>query len=64
MVEKNQKKERAKKQRNLWEIHPATRMVESRKNYDRARDRKSKQIYDYEPDIVEKEEFDGLEQNS
>ena len=53
MVEKNQKKERAKKQRNLWEIHPATRMVESRKNYDRARDRKSKQIYDYEPDIVE-----------
>ena len=56
MVEKNQKKAKAKEQRNLWTIHPATRMVESRKNYDRARDRKSKRLYDYEPDMIEEEE--------
>ena len=61
MVEKNQKKERAKKQRNLWAIHPATRMVESRKNFNRSRDRKDKNLYDYESDIVEEEEMDDSE---
>ena len=61
MVEKNQKKVKAKERRNLWTIHPATRMVESRKNYDRARDRKDKQLYDYESDVVEKEELDDSE---
>lgn len=62
MVEKNQKKERAKKQRNLWEIHPATRMVESHKNYDRSRDRKDKKLYDYESDVLEEEEdLDDIE---
>jgi hypothetical protein len=46
MIDKNQKKEEAKKQRNLWPIKPVTRIVESRKKYKRARDRKHKKLYD------------------
>lgn len=46
MVDKNQKKEEAKKQRNLWPLSPITRIVESRKKYSRSRDRKSKKLYD------------------
>jgi len=46
MVDKNQKKEEAKKQRNLWHISPITRVVESRKKYNRMRDRKNKKLYD------------------
>ena len=46
MNEKNKKKEEAKKQRNLWPISPITRIVESRKKYNRARDRKNKKLYD------------------
>lgn len=61
MIEKNQKKIKAKEQRNVWEIHPATRMVESRKNYDRSRDRKDKKLYDYEADTIEKEEINDSE---
>lgn len=48
MVEKNQKKEEAKKYRNLWQLNPVTRVVKSRKGYDRGRDRKNKKLYDYE----------------
>ena len=40
MVDKNQKKEEAKKQRNLWTVNPITRIVESRKKYKRNKDRK------------------------
>lgn len=46
MIDKNQKKEEAKKQRNLWPIKPVTRIVESRKKYKRARDLKNKKLYD------------------
>ena len=46
MVDKNQKKEEAKKQRNLWTMSPVTRIVASRKKYKRARDRKNKKLYD------------------
>ena len=46
MVDKNQKKEEAKKQRNLWPLSPVTRVVESRKKYIRSRDRKNKKLYD------------------
>ena len=46
MNEKNKKKEEAKKQRNLWPISPVTRIVESKKKYNRQKDRKSKKLYD------------------
>lgn len=46
MIEKNKKKEEAKKQRNLWPIKPVTRIVESRKRYSRSKDRKDKKLYD------------------
>lgn len=46
MVEKNQKREEAKKQRNLWTINPITRVVESRKKYKRNKDRKDKRLYE------------------
>lgn len=46
MVDKNQKKEEAKKQRNLWPVNPVTRIVENRKKYKRTRDRKDKKLYD------------------
>lgn len=46
MVDKNQKKEEAKKQRNLWCMSPVTRIVESRKKYKRNKDRKDKKLYE------------------
>lgn len=46
MINKNQKKEEAKKQRNLWTMSPVTRIVESRKKYNRQKDRKNKKLYD------------------
>ena len=46
MNEKNKKKEEAKKQRNLWPINPVTRIVESRKKYNRQKDRKHKKLYE------------------
>ena len=46
MVDKNQKKEEAKKQRNLWPLSPVTRIVESRKKYKRNKDRKNKKLYE------------------
>jgi hypothetical protein len=46
MVDKNQKKEEAKKQRNLWTLSPVTRIVESRKKYKRNKDRKDKRLYE------------------
>ena len=46
MVDKNQKKEEAKKQRNLWTLSPVTRIVESRKKYKRNKDRKDKKLYE------------------
>lgn len=46
MVDKNQKKEEAKKQRNLWSMSPVTRIVESRKKYKRNKDRKDKKLYE------------------
>ena len=52
MNEKNQKKEEAKKQRNLWQLNPVTRVIKNRKSYDRARDRKNKQLYDVEEDNI------------
>ena len=48
MTEKNQKKEEAKKQRNLWTMNPVTRVIKNRKGYDRARDRKNKWLYNLE----------------
>lgn len=46
MVDKNQKKEEAKKQRNLWPMSPVTRIVESRKKYKRNKNRKNKKLYE------------------
>lgn len=46
MNDKNKKKEEAKKQRNLWQMSPVTRVVESRKKYNRQKDRKNKNLYD------------------
>ena len=46
MTEKNQKREDAKKQRNLWTMNPITRIVESRKKYKRNNDRKDKKLYE------------------
>ena len=46
MIDKNKKKEEAKKQRNLWPISPITRIVESRKKYHRNKDRKNKKFYE------------------
>jgi hypothetical protein len=46
MVDKNQKKEAAKKYRNLWSISPITRVVESRKKYKRNKARKDKKLYE------------------
>jgi hypothetical protein len=46
MTDKNKKKEEAKKQRNLWTMSPVTRIVESRKKYNRQKYRKNKQLYD------------------
>lgn len=46
MVNKNQKKEEAKKQRNLWPFRPVTRIVESKKKYSRKKDRKNKKLYE------------------
>jgi hypothetical protein len=46
MVDKNQKKEEANKQRNLWTLSPVTRIVESRKKYKRNKDRKDKRLYE------------------
>ena len=48
MVDKNQKREKAKKYRNLWQLNPVTRIVKNRKGYDRGRDRKDKKLYYYE----------------
>ena len=46
MTNKNKKKEEAKKQRNLWTMSPITRIVESKKKYNRVKDRKDKKLYD------------------
>ena len=46
MVDKNQKKEEAKKQRNVWTMSPITRIVESKKKYSRKKDRKDKKLYE------------------
>lgn len=46
MNSKNKKKEEAKKQRNLWPMSPITRIVESRKKYNRNKDRKNKKLYE------------------
>lgn len=46
MIEKNKKKEDAKKQRNLWTMSPITRVVESRKKYKRSKARKDKKLYE------------------
>ena len=54
MIDKNQKKEEAKQQRNLWPIRPVTQVLKNRKGYDRARDRKDKRLYEEdEEDVVE-----------
>lgn len=52
MVEKNKKKEDAKKYRNLWQLNPVTRVVKNKKGYDRARDRKYKDLYEYDKESV------------
>ena len=46
VVDKNKKKEEAKKQRNLWTMNPVTRIVESRKKYKRNKNRKDKRLYE------------------
>lgn len=45
MVEKNQKKQDAKKYRNEWGMNPRTRRKDSKKKYNRQRDKK---VRDYE----------------
>lgn len=50
MIEKNEKKQEAKKQRNLWQLNPVTRVIKNRKAYDRGRDRKDKRLYNCEED--------------
>lgn len=57
MIEKNEKKEEAKKQRNLWQLNPVTRVIKNHKAYDRGRDRKDKRLYNYEED-----EDNGIEE--
>ena len=42
MVEKNKKKQEAKKQRNMWTINPRTRRKGNDKAYNRQRDKKVK----------------------
>ena len=51
MIDKSQKKEEAKRQRNLWSIRPVTQVVKNKKGYDRARDRKDKRLYVEEDDF-------------
>jgi hypothetical protein len=46
MTDKNKKKEDAKKHRNFWPLSPVTRIVESRKKYNRNKDRKNKRLYE------------------
>ena len=46
MIDKNKKKEDAKKQRNLWPFSPVTRTVKSKKKYSRSKNRKDKRLYD------------------
>ena len=46
MVDKNKKREEAKRQRNLWNMNPVTRIVESHKKYKRNKDRKDKRLYE------------------
>ena len=46
MNDKNKKKEDAKKYRNLWNMSPVTRVVESRKKYKRNKARKDKKLYE------------------
>lgn len=45
MTEKNKKKQESKKRRNLWPLNPVTRIKNSSKGYNRARDRKDKDLY-------------------
>ena len=52
MIDKNQKKEDAKKQRNLWQLNPVTRIIKNHKGYDRARDRKNKDLYYYDKENI------------
>lgn len=52
MTDKNKKKEEAKKYRNLWQLNPVTRVIKNRKGYDRARDRKNKDLYDYDKENI------------
>lgn len=53
MVEKNEKKEDAKKQRNMWKINPVTRVVPNRGKYNRFEFRKNKKVY--EQDLFDSE---------
>ena len=46
MIDKNKKKEEAKKQRNLWTMNPITRVVENKKKYSRKNNRKDKKLYE------------------
>ena len=50
MIEKNEKKEEAKKQRNLWQLNPVTRVIKNHKAYDRGRDRKDRRLYEIDED--------------
>ena len=58
MVEKNEKKEKNKKNRNLWVRSPVTRIVENKKAYKRFRDRKDKKLYEIDVDVEEQNEGD------
>ena len=53
MIDKNQKKEDAKRRRNMWSINPVTRVVSNKRGYNRFRDRKNKKIY--EEDMMSEE---------
>ena len=46
MNSKNQKKEEAKEQRNLWHINPVTRVVPNRNEYNRCKFRRNKKVYE------------------
>ena len=49
---------------NAYEPARNPKLLKNPKGYDRARDRKDKQLYEYEHDIKEEENLNEIEQDS
>ena len=61
MVDKNEKKEDAKRRRNMWTMSPVTRVAPNRGEYNRFQFRKNKKVY--EDDLMASEgEFEEEEE--